>query len=794
MARSRASRCARTALAASLLLATQGAVAAPAAAPLDLARVAAEAPNISLLRGPGLPGSQGDLYLEVFLNGISTRRVLHVAVGADRNLYAWPDNLREAGLQTAGLAPDRYVDLAQIPDLTYAYDVANQRVSFSAAAARLHVATQRLNPLQERRYPASSGEGALLNYDLHGSLAPGGARSLTALTELRAFGDWGVLSNTGLSQQAPGSADRGYLRLDTGWTRSLPEQLVTARAGDLISGSLSWSRPTRLGGLQLRRNFALAPELVTFPLPAFFGQAALPSAVELYVNGVRQYSGSVPPGPFELNAPPGINGAGQARVLITDALGRRSVLDFAYYSADRLLKPGLSDWSAEAGLLRRGYGLQSFAYAEPALSGSLRHGLQDWLTLEAHAEAGDDLALAGIGAVLRPGGGGLLSGALAASGGGGDDGQLLSLGYSWIQGRYHAEIASQRSFGDYADVASRGGRAPPQRSERLLGGVVLGRSGSLSASYTRLETREDGRFRLLGLHYAAALPRRVSFFASASHDLESRDSSAFAGLAWSFRGGPSASLSLQQAGDDSVVGADLSQPLRAEGGLGWSLRSQQGRALEAYQAEFAWRDDWGQLTGGAYRVNDDQSVFATVSGGLVWMDRDLFVTHRADEAFALVSTGGVSDVAVRLENRLVGHTDEEGHYLLTGLNAWQPNRVSIDLLALPAQVLADAVQKEAVPAERAGVRLDFGLRRSRVALVTLVDAAGQALPLGSRVRVAGSAAAPAVVGYDGQVYLEDLPPRIRIAAVTPADTVCETAFELPAAFAGVPLVGPLSCQ
>lgn len=59
-----------------------------------------------------------------------------------------------------------------------------------------------------------------------------------------------------------------------------------------------------LGGLQIGSNFDLQPYMTTTPLPAFFGSATLPSAVELYVNGLKQYSGEVPAGPFELNTAP----------------------------------------------------------------------------------------------------------------------------------------------------------------------------------------------------------------------------------------------------------------------------------------------------------------------------------------------------------------------------------------------------------------------------------------------------------------------------------------------------------
>src|SRR5690606_1227861 len=97
-------------------------------------------------------------------------------------------------------------------------------------------------------------------------------------------------------------------------------------------------------------------------------------------------------------------GAASGQVVITDALGRVSTLMFDLYHAPALLRRGLADWSVEAGFLRRDYGLRSFAYApDPFLSATIRRGMSDHLTLEAHGEFTRRLALAGAGANWRAG-------------------------------------------------------------------------------------------------------------------------------------------------------------------------------------------------------------------------------------------------------------------------------------------------------------------------------------------------------------------------------------------------------
>src|SRR5690606_34292039 len=106
-------------------------------------------------------------------------------------------------------------------------------------------------------------------------------------------------------------------------------------------------------------NFALQPYQTTAPLASFVGEAVLPSTVELYINGLRQSTQRVPPGQFQIDSLPSLNGAGRAEVIVTDINGQRRILNFDFYGAPSLLRQGLFDWSVETGFVRNDYGLRS---------------------------------------------------------------------------------------------------------------------------------------------------------------------------------------------------------------------------------------------------------------------------------------------------------------------------------------------------------------------------------------------------------------------------------------------------
>src|SRR5690606_16053600 len=124
-------------------------------------------------------------------------------------------------------------------------------------------------------------------------------RGTSATIDGRIFSSLGVASQTAiLASRSVSDALPTALRLDTGWSYSHPVTMITARAGDTISGGLTWTRPTRLGGMQVQRTFALRPALLTLPLPSFGGSAAVPSSVDVFVAGVRSVSQDVSSGPF----------------------------------------------------------------------------------------------------------------------------------------------------------------------------------------------------------------------------------------------------------------------------------------------------------------------------------------------------------------------------------------------------------------------------------------------------------------------------------------------------------------
>ncbi|MGP9689770.1 fimbria/pilus outer membrane usher protein [Psychrobacter sp. AOP22-C1-C5] len=752
-----------------------------------------------------------DLYLDVTLNGASAG-LTHFYF-RENELWASTQILQKLGFVIPSNTTD-IVSLNSLPDLKINYDARQQTLNLIAPLAMLNLDTTVRSTRTDKRPQPKASPGMLINYNIYGTQTQNSAKSLSAYTELRAFNELGVLSSTALTT-ANHSAnsndnrkdwDSRTVRLDTSWSESFPDKLLTFRAGDILTGSLSWTRSTRLGGLQIGTNFDLQPYRSTTPLPSFFGEATLPSAVELYVNGLKQYSGEVPAGPFELNTAPSFSGAGTAQLVVTDALGQSSTLNFSLYDVHRLLQPGLADWSIELGVVRENYGFDSFDYgSDIAASATWRYGVNDHFTAETHAEVTSGLSNAGVGGTWLLGStGGILFVSLAGSKSQNRSGTQYSANYSWNNNRFNIGLGATGTNGDYRDVGTQYGSAPVRRSEQISTGYSTQSFGRFGVSYNQVAQAQLGTTQFASAYWSKSFGRRLSLNANYNHDINNTDNnSAFVSASLSLDRNISLSNSLQHNNNNTFFAAEASRSAPSAGGIGW--RTQARHNLEDNNtdrggstnglAELNYLGRYGQAQAGISSNGENYASYVSASGALVRMGGGLFAARQINNGFAVVSTGGIANVPVLLQNSPIGTTNSRGLLLVSPLNAYQDNKIGIDSLQLPADLRIDKVSIEATPTDRAGVLVAFGITPVRSASVILVDRDNQPLPLGSQVRLVTNTEVPStVVGFDGEVYLDTLDEHNILEVTTPEDGVCTVHFEYTKQGDEIPLIGPFICQ
>ncbi|ADO48529.1 fimbria/pilus outer membrane usher protein [[Enterobacter] lignolyticus] len=733
-----------------------------------------------------------DLYLDVTLNG-NPVGLVHLGY-ANGKLYGSANALRQLGLRLPKNAP-AVVCLNDIAQLKIDYNVQQQTLALTAPLNQLDLATTQLNSPAETGPAASASRGALLNYDLYAE--QGKESSVNTFSELRAFNALGVFSTTQLTQYSTEAhAENRFNRLDTSWRSSFPDNMLAVTLGDTLTSSLPWSRPTRIGGIQIGTDFGLRPYMPTTPLPAFLGSATLPSNVELYVNGVKYYNGEVPAGSFQINTMPNISGAGNAQVMMTDALGRTSVQNFSFYNDQQLLREGLTSWSAELGVVRENYGYASFDYASaPALSGTWRRGISNTFTAGAHAEASDGLINAGFSSDWVPGSrSGTLSLAFAASKDAGESGFLYSIGYRWSGEKLNFSTSTTATSGDYHDVATHYGTPPPSLSSNTVIGYSLASAGNVSLSYLQFRYPQESAERYVNVSWYKSISDNITLNAGFNQNVDdTRDRSLYLMVTLTTGGNLSASGTVQRTNGNTGVQLNASQTPLTDGGWGWNVAASQQASQQSGQGEVGYLGRYGKVYTGFSSVPDNQYGYAGATGSLVAMGGGIFAAREINNGFAVVSTDGIADVPVKLQNNLVGTSDARGLLLVTSLNSYQNNQISIDPTNLPANMRIDRVSVNATPADRAGTLVRFGITPVRAGLVILVDGQGKAIPEGSTATSVTGAGQSSIVGFDGMAYFDTLEPHNRLRVNTESGT-CAVAFDYPDKVKGIAQIGPLVCR
>jgi outer membrane usher protein len=744
----------------------------------------------------------------VEVNGHSIDKIGEFTLRSGK-LMARPDELIGLGLKVDGhRKSDNLIPLSELPGLSWNIDSSDQVLRITVNDnERLPT---RLGPDLSGRprdhRVVESGTGVTLNYDVVGNFADSG-NGVSAGLDTRAFSPFGIASSGWLAYggatHSP-SANSDFIRLDSAYSYADVNTMLRYTAGDFITNSLSWNRPVHLGGVQIRSDYSTRPDLVTFPLPTLSGSAAVPSTVDILADGGAVTSGQVAPGPFEIPQIPVIQGAGTISMSMTNALGQQVTVNQPFYATYSLLAKGLQTFSAQAGPVRRNWGIDSFNYGKFAGVGNYRRGLSSKTTIEADLEGTVGTFLPGVGVVQQVGHIGELD--LSGEGSFGDAGPggQASVIAQRIGRKFSIGGSGTFANRSFRDIASMNGDAVLRKQLSGFGSLSLPHFGTAGVAYAGVD--EDPPPHPLSMGTASSIHTHL---VSENYSLQGT------GALHRFSFYANAFQTLDSPGTSGVqAGVVIALGRRSSANVGWTS---DGSAILQVQQSAAQVHQWGYQ--GYVSAGNNQHEFGFVqykspiglytagvdsssggettgrleaSGAISAADRRLFLSNLIYDSFAIVDTAPLTHVPVLQENRDVGKTGSSGRLLVPDMRAFELNHIAVEATGLPADVTINNAERVMRPQDRSGVVVKIPIKFSHGALLRLVDESGKPIPTGSAATlVATRATVP--VGFDGEVYVEELGPSNQLAVELPKGKRCTAVFEYHAIGGEIPEIGPVKC-
>lgn len=672
-------------------------------------------------------------------------------------------------------------------------ETAQLQIDLRAEPTAFEDSTARLASFEYRLTPAAWG--GFLAYDFLGTRL-GGHSVLDAAFTLSAFGPLGSLSHQFVRRNLWSSDDANAetARIATTFRRDWPERLVSIEAGDTVSRPGAFGNALRFGGLGAGSNFSLRPGFIRQPLPDLTGESSLPSTVEVFVQNQLRSVAQVPPGRFTLDNVPVILGAGDARLVVRDALGREQVVTSSFYIAGGLLKRGLAEWYAGAGKLRFDFGGNA-TYGQAFGTGLVRYGLTDRVTVEGRAEFEASRSRV-LGGAVDIGG---LWGELETTVGVAD---VDGVGRRWLGGVGYRYVALDYSIGARWVEAQRGFRQAgetaidptPARTATANAGARLGHRWSAGFAWIGIERQSGLTTNSANVSATFALAQGATLLFAYNRVSEGGAARGIGSVLLSMSlGGRTTAAAGGDAGSERRLFASIQRSLPFE--EGWGYRAAVNRYSDRTRSEAGAALNLRPLTVSAELTQETgQSAAARVgaAGSFALVEDAAFAVRAIADSFALVRVPGVAGAPIYLNNQPAGTTDTAGRLVLPRLTAYVPSQVRVDVDALPpdAEIVRD--RETVVPPLRSGVAVTLGVRRTAAALVKVVTADGRPFEPGAAVSLAPDGAATSVA--QGSAFFVRAEPGRKRATISQRGVRCAIEFELNLADVGAyRTLGPFAC-
>ncbi|MDQ9170888.1 fimbria/pilus outer membrane usher protein [Oxalobacteraceae bacterium R-40] len=539
----------------------------------------------------------------------------------------------------------------------------------------------------------------------------------------------------------------------------------------------------------------MRPYEVPFGLPILASQAAVPSNVDVYVNGVLQTRRAVPYGPFEITDIPATSGAGQISAVIKDSEGNEKRISLPYYVSAGLLKGGAHEYHAELGFPRKySYG-DSDKYGKAFAAYGHRYGLTSGLTAGARVEAQGESQAAGIDVNQRIFEGMILETSVATSRSDAGTGYTGALALEKASTDYSVRLSAQTLSSNFRQLGLPDNALADRL--RLLGSLSFSPTGldALTLSHSvikRVDGRED---KTSQLYYR--LPSvgawNTSLFYSKFH---SDGGNQYFGIQFSYMLDSNHYVNAgvsRQTGQEAAVTTDYSRTAPSGNGYGYRLSAvRRGDEQVSANAALQIKSELTSYSLDAGQNGRNSFYRVGMKGSMAGVGSDLLWAREIQDSFAVVKVGNFPNVRVLHENQPVARTNEHGVALIPSLRAYEVNKIGFVEADLPLTVSVENTQKAVAPRYRSGTYIHFPVKTDKHVFVKVVHPEFKRMPFGSLAVIEGMDEKFSLAS-NGELYLPNLERPVTIK-VSYKNQHCSFSLNLPKTENALTRLGVANCR
>ncbi len=727
-----------------------------------------------------LPGSTGDTaVVEIELNSVNKGEfVVRVEEGSDF-LVSTADlkamGFRDPRGRLVQIEGRDYLSLKSMQGVRFDFD--EPRLTIRIQADPMLLGRADIDFISQRpfeiTYPRDSS--LFFNYGLtHSASKDLGISSFTATQETgMRWGDYLLVSDSIVTRA---ENQTRATRLMTSITRDDRTKLRRMVLGDVYASSGALGSTVMMGGFSYSKSYSIDPSFLKRPTLDYTGFVALPSQVDVYVDGIRIRSEKFSPGGYNLKNIPVDGGLHDLEIRVRDTLGREQALNVPYYSTDALLRKGLQDYSYNAGVLREGYGTDSNRYGGPVFSMYHRYGLTPDATIGFHAEGNRALINGGpqlTGRLMRFG---ITDISLSMSAGNVENkGMAANLIHTFLSTHVNVRLQASGYSRHYHMLSNLPITDEQREPTRLVlsAGISYGskRLGSVSFNLSSIKKYLGENRESYAVTYARALQKQMYLSTTFQRVYQNRfDNQIFMSLTYFLHRDTTVSTSYQRQNDSGV---EMVQVLKnAPAGRGFSYRAllerhdYSGESITSINPYFQYNGKYGVYTA-EYRkhfsndLSGNESYDISASGSLVYASGVWGLSRPVDDSFAIVQAGKIRDVRVYFNNHEIGKTGSSGKIVIPSLNAFVDNIVGINDQDIPVNYVLKDVTRYLSPPWRSGTLVKFSATKvqafsGRLSIKT--KSGGRPAEFAEVTLQVGTETQKFLTARDGEFYLENIPP------------------------------------